>query len=159
MSVFLNWIKLLWWPFGQSNFYITLHFCPDQLGRKINILRIFQTENDNNKQIEGSFPVTVDVTALYTSIPADGEHGGIQAFEKALNQRKEEEINQTPTHFLITLLELVLHGNIFEFDDKLFRQQIGTAMGTRVAPTYACLFMGWLEEKILKTWKGTKPYL
>ena len=123
------------------------------------ILRIFQTENDNNKQIEGSFPVTVDVTALYTSIPADGEHGGIQAFEKALNQRKEEEINQTPTHFLITLLELVLHGNIFEFDDKLFRQQIGTAMGTRVAPTYACLFMGWLEEKILKTWKGTKPYL
>ena len=70
-----------------------------------------------------------------------------------------DDIKQIPTHFLIKLLELVLHGNIFEFDDQLYRQIIGTAMGTRVAPTYACLFMGWLEEKILKTWKGTKPYL
>ena len=123
------------------------------------ILRIFENENNNYKQTEGSFPVTVDVTALYTSIPAEGEHGGIQAFEKAMNQRPADDIKQIPTHFLIKLLELVLHGNIFEFDDQLYRQIIGTAMGTRVAPTYACLFMGWLEEKILKTWKGTKPYL
>ncbi len=123
------------------------------------ILRIFQNENDNNRQVEGSFPVTVDVTQLYTSIPAEGEHGGIQAFEKAMNQRDPDDIKQTPTHFLIKLLELVLHGNIFEFDDQLYRQQIGTAMGTRVAPTYACLFMGWLEERALASWKGTKPHL
>ena len=31
-------------------------------------------------------------------------------------------------------------------------------MGTRVAPTYACLYMSYFEtEKILKTWSGTPP--
>ena len=74
------------------------------------------------------FPVTVDVTALYTSIPAEGEHGGIQAFEKAMNQRPADDKKQIPTHFLIKLLELVLRGKIFEFDDQLYGQIIGTAM-------------------------------
>ena len=33
-------------------------------------------------------------------------------------------------------------------------------MGTRVAPTYACLFMCWLQEQLLlKTWKGTPPLM
>ena len=54
------------------------------------------------------------------------------------------------------LLDLVLNGNIFEFNNKLYIQKIGTAMGTRVAPTYACLFMGWLEEKFLKKWENKK---
>ena len=30
-------------------------------------------------------------------------------------------------------------------------------MGTCVAPVYACLFMAWLEELFLRSWKGTKP--
>lgn len=38
-------------------------------------------------------------------------------------------------------------------------QRIGTAMGTMVAPTYACLFMAYLEEKILTSWGGTKPLI
>ena len=32
-------------------------------------------------------------------------------------------------------------------------------MGTMVAPTYACLFMSELEQKILTSWNGTKPLL
>ena len=33
-------------------------------------------------------------------------------------------------------------------------------MGTRVAPTYANIFMAWLEEDfILKHWSGTKPLM
>ena len=27
-------------------------------------------------------------------------------------------------------------------------------MGTKVAPTYACLFMGWLMELILNNWSN-----
>ena len=30
-------------------------------------------------------------------------------------------------------------------------------MGTRVAPTYACIFMGALEVALLAAWSGTKP--
>ena len=57
------------------------------------------------------------------------------------------------------MLGLVLDGNIFEFNGDLWQQKIGTAMGSRVAPTYACLFMGYLENKILQAWKGPAPQL
>jgi hypothetical protein len=32
-------------------------------------------------------------------------------------------------------------------------------MGTRVAPTFACLFMGAMEFLMLKAWKGLQPRL
>ena len=69
-----------------------------------------------------------------------------------------------PTWYLIQLLDLVLSGNIFEFDNQIYQQEIGTAMGTKVAPTEACLFMGWLESLILDNWTKKhptypKPYL
>ena len=121
------------------------------------MLRIFEEENKIGPQPANSFPVTVDVTALYTSIPAEGDEGGLQAFEKAMDQRPDQTV---PAWFLMLLLQEVLLGNIFEFRDKLWRQVIGTAMGTRVAPAYACLFMHWLEDtKLLGKWNGTRPHL
>ena len=53
----------------------------------------------------------------------------------------------------------VLLFNVFIFNNQHFLQLIGTAMGTRVAPTFACIFMGWLETLILATWMGTQPHL
>ena len=32
-------------------------------------------------------------------------------------------------------------------------------MGTRCAPTYANIFLGWLEDNMLKKWRGTPPHL
>ena len=40
-------------------------------------------------------------------------------------------------------------SNNFLFDNKMFRQISGTAMGTKFAPPYACLTMGYLEETML----------
>ena len=123
-------------------------------------LRIIESENERGPQLKNTFPVTVDVTSLYTSIPAGGKSGGIEAFKKFLNTRSTEEKNTMPTEFLIECLTLVLNGNIFTFNEELFIQKIGTAMGTKLAPTYACLFMGWLEEDFLKNkWKGKQPKL
>ena len=64
-----------------------------------------------------------------------------------------------PTWYLMELLKMTIKGNIFEFGGSLYKQVIGTAMGTRVAPTYACLFMADLEEnKLLPNWTGTQPH-
>ena len=57
-----------------------------------------------------------------------------------------------------------MESNIFKFDNEFWIQLIGTSMGTRVAPTYANLFMGKLEKllfekcpgnlkKFIHTWK------
>ena len=121
------------------------------------LLRTFAIENKQGPQPSGSFPVTVDVVGLYTNIPAQGDEGGIQAFQEAMETRTDKSV---PTWYLILLLNLVLEANVFTFNGKLFRQCIGTAMGTRVAPTYACLFMAWLEvKKLLRNWTGTTPHL
>ena len=100
-------------------------------------LRFFEDANQVGLP-EDCFPVTVDVTALYTNIPAEGPDGGLEAFEKALETREDKTV---PSSYLKSLLQQVLASNIFEFNGQLWKQCIGTAMGTMVAPTYACLFM------------------
>ena len=54
-----------------------------------------------------------------------------------------------PTEYLIKLLKLVMECNIFKFNNEFWIQLIGTCMGTRVAPTYANIFMGKLEKEML----------
>ena len=56
------------------------------------------------------------------------------------NWSEQEDIS-VPTEFLCRILEQVLTANIFEFDQKLFLQKIGTAMGTVCAPPFANIFM------------------
>lgn len=45
-------------------------------------------------------------------------------------------------------MNLVLKNNVFEFNEKFYLQTQGTAMGTKMAPAYANLFMGKLEERL-----------
>ena len=66
---------------------------------------------------------------------------------KALDARKEETV---PTDSLIELAECVLKNNIFEHNTSFYKQLRGTAIGTKMAPPYAIIFMGDLEEKLLK---------
>ena len=54
-----------------------------------------------------------------------------------------------PTDTLIRLAELVLNKNTFSFRDEVFSQMSGVAMGTKMGPSYACLFMGHLEHTLL----------
>ena len=57
---------------------------------------------------------------------------------------------QISSDALAELVEIVLKNNIFEFDEKIFKQKRGTAIGTKFAPPYAILFMADLEEKCWK---------
>ena len=41
-------------------------------------------------------------------------------------------------------------NNIFEHNTFFYKQLRGTAIGTKMAPPYAIIFMGDLEEKLLK---------
>ena len=54
------------------------------------------------------------------------------------------------TESLCELTEIVLKNNVFEFNEKVFRQLRGTAIGTKMAPPYAILFLADLEENFLE---------
>ena len=45
-------------------------------------------------------------------------------------------------------LSFILENNTFQFNDVFYRQRKGTAMGTKVAPIYATLTIGYLEQKL-----------
>ena len=53
------------------------------------------------------------------------------------------------------LLNIVLTQNFFQFADEMYHQVQGTAMGTKMAPAYAKLFMAELEEKLLENYPTT----
>ena len=93
---------------------------------------------------EGAILCTMDVVGLYPNIP----HGeGLASLYKFLETRENKQISSDT---LAELAEIVLKNNIFEFDEKTFKQKCGTAIGTKFAPPYAILFMADLEEKMLE---------
>ena len=55
-----------------------------------------------------------------------------------------------PAHDIARLLKLVSDNNIFEFNEEHPLQILGTAMGTRLAPSYANIFMEKLERNIYR---------
>ena len=48
------------------------------------------------------------------------------------------------------IVEFILKSNYFEFGNKIKQQISGTAIGTKFAPPYACIFMSDLETKFLE---------
>ena len=54
--------------------------------------------------------------------------------------------------------DFVLKNNFFEFNGKVKRQKSGTAIGTKFAPPYACIFMDEVETEFLKSQK-LQPFL
>ena len=56
------------------------------------------------------------------------------------------------------LLSIVLTKNYFQFADQMYHQVQGTAMGTKMAPAYANIFMAELEESLLQNYH-TQPVI
>ena len=48
------------------------------------------------------------------------------------------------------MADFVLNNNIFEFNSKACQQKSGTAIGTKFAPPYACIYMDEVEQKFLQ---------
>ena len=94
---------------------------------------------------ENAILCTVDVTSLYTNIP---NNEGISACAEIL--RKHRQGTQKPSNVnLARTIEYVLTKNNFDFNQKHYLQVGGTAMGTRVAPSFANLFMAKFEDKFV----------
>ena len=103
----------------------------------INILKDFTIQ-------PGILLCTLDVTSLYTNIP---HSEGIQSIKEMLAMHKPPD---TLPHnsYIIELLELVFTNNHFEFNGEFYHQLSGTAMGTKLSPSYANLFMANLRTNM-----------
>ena len=88
---------------------------------------------------------TMDVVGLYNNIPHED---GLRACRTMLDRRQN---CHPPTGDVIDLARLVLTLNCFQYEDKFYSQVHGTAMGTRMASSYANGYEGCFEEAMLST--------
>ena len=88
--------------------------------------------------------VTVDVVGLCPSIP---HQDGLNALSIKLEQREDKKI---PTEDLLKMAQFVLKNNYFEFNGKVKQQVSSTAIQTKLAPPYACIFMDRMETEFLE---------
>ena len=89
----------------------------------------------------------MDVSSLYTNIKHEDVIEALKSWliENGTNHEKAE--------FIGTLAKLVLTLNYFTFNGKMYLQKQGTAMGTRMAPNYAIIFLHSVKQKNLKNSK------
>ena len=116
---------------------------------------------------------TLDVSSLYTNIDID------EALTIVEEELEKTNHSRPSPKTLSCLLEKVLKLNNFTFNGEHYIQIKGTALGTRVAPNFANVYLGRLEDKfvyqtewanwlilwvrfiddILLIWKGDKDSL
>ncbi|CAJ0917029.1 unnamed protein product [Ranitomeya imitator] len=99
--------------------------------------RIDQLQLEENQML-----VTADIESLYTSIRHDDGLAATAWFLQTSN------IESRLADLILTLLEFVLRHNVFIFDNNIYLQLQGTAMGASCAPSYANLFLGAWERDI-----------
>ena len=87
------------------------------------------------------------MSALYTNIPNEE---GTMAVLRTLRLARPGD-TQPSNLSLVELLAQVLSLNNFQFDGQNFLQIGGTAMGTRVAPSYVNIFMSDFEKRHVYT--------
>ena len=58
----------------------------------------------------------------------------------------------------MALAEVVLKNNIFEYDEKIFKQKSGTVIGMKFAPPYDILFIEGFEKEMLENFEE-KPMI
>ena len=138
---------------------------------------LLKTVLTGKKLPKNTLLVSLDITSLYTNIP---HQEGIDACLYYIDKYRDTIPSFIPNDTILrTLFSFVLENNYFEFNDTLYKQIHGTAMGSSLAPNYANLFLGYLEENnilnthyqkfikfylrflddILILWKGSRPTL
>lgn len=94
----------------------------------------------------GSILISLDVVNLYTNIPHEL---GLEAIEFWINKYPLNlKTHDIPFQFITEGVELILKNNTFIYNKNFFKQLKGTAMGTKIAPTYAHLTMAYLEVEL-----------
>lgn len=93
-----------------------------------------------------TYLVTLDVSSLYTNIPHEEGIDACKHFMENNNYNGNLSIDN-----ICKLIRVVLENNFFQFDNVYYLQKLGTAMGSPMAPAFASLFMGKLEQTFLNT--------
>ena len=111
-------------------------------------LEIFR---DFNFLGEDKLIFTMDISSPYTVIP---NSEGLLALKYVFDQGT---VKGPSSETLLRLAELVLTLNCFSFAGNYYKQINGVALGTKMGPSYANLFVGYVEHQFFNQYDGPKP--
>ena len=122
---------------------------PSYLKDTTHFLQIIEEWKSTMEPIsEDTLIATIDVVALYPSIP----HEDVEtSLTETLECYAKETDNLPAINTMLQVVKNVLNNNVFEYEGEIYQQIQGTAMGTPMAPAIANIFMGWMEQRLLRT--------
>lgn len=106
------------------------------------LINDIETMHIDGAQREAVF-VTADIASLYTNIDTVM---GLQLVEEFL---RLHHVHQYRIDLVMALLHFVMTNSYLSFNDVVYHQVDGTAMGTSCAPPYANIIVYMLERKVL----------
>ncbi|XP_065176010.1 uncharacterized protein LOC135805799 [Sycon ciliatum] len=124
-----------------------LKYVPAHLKNTLEALEDIRQVYPDLQAPAGTIIVTMDVVALYPSIPIAE---GVEAVARVLQQHIESvDTFGLSVEQIEELLTFVLRSNYFRFGEKVYHQREGIAMGNNLAPPFAIIFMHDLETSLL----------
>ena len=126
------------------------------------LLKVFSSICDNNKPVYSLLNQWSRVEAAPAIFDPKLKQKGAaytRVFTVMKNFFNQRPIKKPSSETLLRLAELVLTLNCFSFGDNYYKQINGVAMGTKMGPSYANLFIGFIENKFFSNYHGPKPDL
>ena len=117
-----------------------VHLCPGYLKDSRSFLTKLQALD---KLPPTAMILTADAVSMYTNI--NTEHA-LATLENWLTRHENDLPPGFPTQMVLEATKLVMHNNVFQFDDTFWLQLTGTAMGSNLAVMYATIYYSEKEE-------------
>ena len=121
--------------------------CDSFLEDTPHLLRLIQQLNEAGPQPQGTYIFSLDVVALYPSVPTCKGPGVLK--KRLLKAGLAKDLVDWITRCTQALLEC----NTFEYDGNLFNQKNGAGIGQPQACSYAGIYMSEVEEEGLRRFK------
>ena len=113
------------------------------------INHILQTNHSTNQQL--SYPFSLDVVALYTSVPVN------EAIDVAVSYFPSTNRPLTKDN-IRDLLTVLLCNTYFHFNTQIFQQTEGLPMGSSLSGILAILFIDRLKPGVIDHYNISNPY-
>jgi hypothetical protein len=97
---------------------------------------------------ENALLFSADAKSMNTNIDTDT---GLVSIRSFIDDNKDNISPDFPTDLFLTILEIVMRNNVFNFSDTYWLQLTGTSMGTPVACSYATVTYGQHENSNILT--------
>ena len=105
------------------------------------------------KPRENCLLVSYDIQQMFTNLP---QNQLLIAVENAYTtfDKSELKIKAPPVKIIVELLRIILENNIFEFNGKIYKQTIGTAIGAVPSPEICDILMFEILNNILSRFQN-----